>query len=341
MPSAKSQQNSIKFPKTTLRCAKIYRALFLTEFSFLSIAVFIPNIPANARWAENGVTVAGGYGPGNALNQLNKPLGLYVDNDQTIYIADKDNHRIVEWKPGAISGKVVAGGNGPGGRADQLNEPLDVIVDKETDSFIICDMGNKRVMRWSRQNRTSGQTIIDNINCSRLTMDNQRFLYVSEVDEVRRYGVGETNGTVVAGGNGRGDRLNQLSDSTHVFVDQEYSVYVSDWETHRVMKWMKGARKGTVVADDGEEGNALSYLLMPQGVFVDQLGTLYVVNDGNDSVMRWYKGATQGDVIVGVNGTGQEANQLSNPKGLSFDRHGNLYVVDQWNHRVQRFSIMK
>ncbi|CAF3333778.1 unnamed protein product [Rotaria sp. Silwood1] len=304
----------------------------------MKISVILPNIPANARWAENGVIIAG-YG--NALNQLNSPCGLYVDDDQTVYIADRYNHRIVEWKADATSGKVVAGGNGQGNRADQLNEPQDVIVDKETDSLIICDTMNFRVMRWSRRNGTSGEVIIENISCWRLTMDDERFLYVAGNDRVTRHRVGETNGTVVAGGNGRGDRLNQLHAPTYVFVDRDYSVYVSDWMNHRVMKWMKGAKEGIIVAGGRGEGNDLTQLSQPRGIFVDQLGTLYVADWKNDRVMRWRKGATQGDVIVGGKGNGDKANQLNGPEGLSFDRHGNLYVVDHVNDRVQRFSIEK
>ena len=42
----------------------------------------------NARWQQNGLTVAGGNGKGNGNNQLSNPWGLYIDDDQTIYIAD-------------------------------------------------------------------------------------------------------------------------------------------------------------------------------------------------------------------------------------------------------------
>ena len=65
-----------------------------------------------------------------------------------------ENHRIVEWKNGAINGQIVAGGNGKGNRNDQLNCPTNVIVDKENDSLIICDYGNRRVVRWPRRNGT-------------------------------------------------------------------------------------------------------------------------------------------------------------------------------------------
>jgi hypothetical protein len=55
-------------------------------------------------------------------------------------------------------------------------------------SRIICDCGNRRVMRWSRQSGTTiGEIIIDNIACWGLTMDNERNLYVTDMenDEVR------------------------------------------------------------------------------------------------------------------------------------------------------------
>ena len=157
--------------------------------------------------------MAGGNGEGNGINQLYNPCGLYFDDDQTVYVADMSNHRIVEWKRGATSGHVVAGGNGQGSGAHQLSNPTDVIVDKERDNLIICDYGNRRVVRWPRRNGTSGETIISNINCVGLTMDENGSLYVidDEKHEVRRYRRGESQGTVVAGGNGNGNRLDQLS----------------------------------------------------------------------------------------------------------------------------------
>ncbi|CAF1350947.1 unnamed protein product [Rotaria sp. Silwood1] len=299
------------------------------------------NIHPNARWQQNGITVTGGNRQGNGINQLSTPWGLYVDDDQTIYVADTSNHRIVEWKRGATSDQVVAGGNGQGSGEHQLSNPYDVIIDKERDSLIICDSWNERVVRWPRRNGTSGETIISNIYCMGLTMDENGSLYVIDVGkhEVRRYRRGESQGTVVAGGNGSGNRLDQLSSPTYVFVDRDHSVYVSDWDNHRVMKWMEGAKQGIVVAGGQGYGNGLTQLSSPRGVVVDQLGTIYVADAGNNRIMRWPKGATQGSVIVGGNGKGEQSNQLHWPIGLSFDRHGNLYVVDCGNHRVQKFEL--
>ncbi|CAF3444514.1 unnamed protein product, partial [Rotaria socialis] len=302
------------------------------------------SIPANTTWKQNGVTIAGGNGSGDATNQLYRPYGLFVDDDQTVIIADSRNNRIVQWKNGdTTNGQVVAGGKGEGNGLHQLQYPSDVLIDKETDSVIICDRANRRVVRWSRRSGTTqGEILIDNIDCWGLAMDDKRYLYVPDEakHEVRRYQLDEKNGILVAGGNGQGDGLNQLNGPTYLFVDRQQNVYVSDYSNHRVMKWNKGAKEGIVVAGGQGKGNALTQLSHPNGISVDTLGTLYVADERNHRVMRWTQGdKKQATVVVGGNGSGSGANQFSNPDGLSFDRHGNLYVVDYWNDRVQRFSI--
>lgn len=299
--------------------------------------------PTVVKETKNRIIVAGSNGQGNILDQLSCPNGSYVDynDDQTMYIAEWSNHRILEWKTGTTSGQVVAGGNGQGNRIDQLSNPTDVIVDRENDSLIISDYGNKRVMRWPRQNGTAGEVILSDVACWGLTMDNNRYLYISDINkhEVKRWIIGDSNGTVVAGGNGQGTRLNQLNYPYYVFVDQDHSVYVSDGNNHRVVKWMKGAKEGILIAGVHGKGNGMTQLSNPRGIVVNQFGTLYVADCSNYRIMRWSKGTTQGAVVVGGNGQGAQPTQFSAPLGLSPDRQGNLYVADYGNHRVQTFNI--
>ena len=171
--------------------------VIVPNFCFIAAAplrVSSIGISVDAQWKQNGTTVAGGNGEGHGSNQLNTPLGLYVDDDQTVYVADLSNDRIMEWKTGVTSGKVVAGGHGTGNGFHQLHRPLAVIVDKESDSLLISDSANKRIVRWSRRNGTRGEVILSNINCIGLEMDKNGSLYVvdSENQEVRRYRRGES-----------------------------------------------------------------------------------------------------------------------------------------------------
>ena len=266
---------------------------------------------------------------------------MFIDDNQTILIADYRNHRILERKNNSSNPQIVAGGNGKGTRNDQLDGPSNVIIDQQDDSLLICDHANRRVVRWPRQNGRTGEVLISNIRCGDLKMDNDGYLYVSdwEKHEVKRWKIGEENGAIVAGGNGQGDCLNQLNTPTNIFIDEDHSIYVSDDLNHRVTKWMKGAKEGIVVAGGRGPGNGLNQLSSPIGIMVDQLASVYVVDRGNARVMRWLKGAEEGTIVVGGNGEGEQPNQLNKPIDLSFDRESNLYVVDCWNHRLQRFEV--
>jgi len=294
----------------------------------------------NVKWISDGVTVAGGNKKGNGLNQLFYPWGLTIDDNQTIYVADCVNDRIMEWTLNATDGRIVAGGNDEGSETNQMDGPRAVIVDKRTDSFIICDSRNRRIVRWPRQGGTTGEVLISNTYCFDVAMDSDGFIYVCDVerDEVKRWKIGDQMGTIVAGGNGKGNRLDQLHSPSYIFVDHEHSVYVSDSNNHRIMKWKKDAFEGIVVAGDNGPGNSVMQLHNPQGIVVDPNGVIYIADYRNDRIMYWPKGASQGSVAIGVHGQGNQANQLNRPRGLCLDKSGNLYVIDHWNHRVQRFS---
>jgi sugar lactone lactonase YvrE len=268
-------------------------------------------------------------------------MGIYVDDDQTIYVADYDNHRIVKWKSDAKNGQIVAGGNGKGNRPDQLNMPTDIIVDNKNACLIICDYGNRRVVQWPCRNGTSGQTIISDVDCYGLGMDNEGHLYISDCKkhEVRRWRIEGSAEEVVAGGNGQGTYLDQLDYPTYIFIDKDHSIYVSDLFNCRVMKWTKGAKEGVVVAGGLGSGTSVTQLSEPGGIFVDELGTVYVTDSRNNRIMRWSKGTRQGSIVVGETGEKKQSNQLHCPVGLSFDQTGNLYVGDINNNRVQKFNI--
>jgi len=58
------------------------------------------------RWKQSGITIAGGNSQGDRLDQLSNPIGISLDdyNQQTIYIADCYNHRIMQWTPNETNG---------------------------------------------------------------------------------------------------------------------------------------------------------------------------------------------------------------------------------------------
>ncbi|CAF4033034.1 unnamed protein product, partial [Adineta steineri] len=288
------------------------------------------------HYNQYGITVAGGKGDGQQLNQLNSPEGILIDTKRLIYIADSGNHRIIKRNLSLNTDKIIAGGD----ENNQLTFPTNIVFDKKTNSFIISDKRSKRVIRYFNKRKINQQIIISNITCHGLTIDKNGFIYVSDCEkhEVRRWKQHDKKGELVAGGNGKGDHLNQLDNPRNIFVDYDYSLYISDYKNHRVMKWRKDAKEGIIVAGGNGDGNSLNQLSYPQGVIVDHLGQIYVVDRDNARVMLWCEGDEEGKIVVGGNGWGSQSNQLDSPQGLSFDKEENLYVVDKNNHRIQKYE---
>ncbi|CAF1687345.1 unnamed protein product, partial [Adineta ricciae] len=252
--------------------------------------------PKYNKWKQHANTIAGANGAGDRLFQLNEPQAIYLDEFSNMYVVDHANHRLVQWKWNAKQGEIIAGGNGKGKRLDQLNGPTDVIVDERNFTFIIADQGNKRVVQWSKYNQQ--EILIENIDCYGLAMDKQGYIYVSDVEknEVRKWKIGDKEGKLVAGGNGEGDQLNQLSSPTYLVVDDEQSVYISDNSNNRVMKWKKGAKEGVIIAGGHGHGDDFNQLYDPSGLIIDQWGRIYISDHLNHRVMGWSEGDKEGEM---------------------------------------------
>ncbi|CAF1205415.1 unnamed protein product, partial [Didymodactylos carnosus] len=260
---------------------------------------------ANAEWQRNGKTIIGGRQKDNVTYQVYHLYGIFIDDDQTIIIADRRNHRIVQWKQGDKEGQVIFSDLVNGTGMNQLYHPTDVLVDRTYNSLIICDQSNRKIMQWC----------------------------------LKRYHIDGKNEIVVAGSQNRGAKLHELNTPDFIFVNQQQTVYVSDIENHRVMEWKKDARVGKRVAVNQTSGDNAEQLRYPNGVFVDLLDTVYVADYQNDRVMRWCQGASFVSLVVGGQGEGWKPHQLDGPRGLFFDERGNLYVIDCNNNRIQQYLI--
>ncbi|CAF4919012.1 unnamed protein product [Rotaria sp. Silwood2] len=95
---------------------------------------------------------------------------------------------------------------------------------------------------------------------------------------------GAKQGIVVAGGQGEGNGLTQLSCPEGVVVDQLGTVYVADSRNARIMRWPKGATPGSVIVGGNGEGGQSNQLNEPFGLSFDRHGNLYVVDNGNHRV---------------------------------------------------------
>jgi gliding motility-associated-like protein len=300
---------------------------------------------------RTGITVAGGLADrGSLANQLNNPIGLYVDATGNVYITDRLNYRIQKWAPGAGSGTTVAGGNGQGVGPNQLSDPIGVFVDRAGNVYV-DDYGNNRIQEWA-PGASSGTTVAGGngqgsapnqlFDATGLFVDGKGNIFIADVgnNRVQEWAPGATNGITVAGGNGQGPAPNQLAFPTGVFVGPSGNLYISDEKNNRVQKWAPGATSGTTVAGGNGAGPAPNQLSAPYTVYVDPSGDLFIDDQVNARIQEWLPGATSGTTVAGGNGGGSAANQLSEPTGVFLNVEGDIYVADYDNNRIQKWTVL-
>jgi hypothetical protein len=99
-------------------------------------------------------TVAGGNGWGYSENQLASPTSIFVDDDESLLVAD--NNRIQQFKKDPNKGVTILGNtNGTSGNTlELLNRPRYIFQDTLGDVYV-SDTGNSRILRISKENNNS------------------------------------------------------------------------------------------------------------------------------------------------------------------------------------------
>jgi sugar lactone lactonase YvrE len=302
------------------------------------------NVPFSVHWAENGTTVAGqanGAG-GSSINNLQNNEAIFIYSDDTLYIGDAGNNRIIVVQLLGMR-KISTIGSGYGSNVDQFDYPSGVFV---TDTAIyVMDATNRRVQKWSR-NATNPITMPGSsyINYAYfLFIDQFNNLYLSDCSnaQVIRFAPNSSVPVIVAGDGTSGSAANQLDCPLGIFVDDVGTVYVADYWNHRIQKWYSGALSGITVAGTGSSGSSLTQLSNPKWVVVDTNGYMYIADTGNNRIIIWAPNATSGVCIIACTGTyGNRANQLNGAGSLAFDSNGSIYVSDMNNNRIQKFQIL-
>ena len=324
-----------------------------------SSALFPPAPPIlspTTVWYSNATTVAGSAATtsGSGASSLTTNQGIQMVDNNTLYIADRLNHRVVVIQPGSNTAVAILGTGSAAAGAHQFNQPTDVFVTNT--SVYVLDQYNYRVQMWPRNgsNGTTVAGITGSASASLTTfglsygifLDNYGYLYVSDSPNHRilRFPPGSLSGTsavVVAGIGTAGAGASQLNGPYRIFVGDDQSLYIADTSNHRIQKWAYGACSGVTVAGTGTSGTADSQLSSPTSVIIDANQYMYVADQSNNRIQRWAPGACSGQCLVGCSRlTGAGSNTLYNPQSVVFDSQGALYVSDGTQNRVQKFAIL-
>lgn len=137
----------------------------------------------------------------------------------------------------------------------------------------------------------------------------------------------KASGDTVAGGKYLGDGFDQLNSPDGIFVEEDGTVYISDGNNQRIIRWNPDTSYGYLLAGGNGPGQASNQFDFPVDVFVDRNATMYVTDFRNKRVQQWLSGAVHGQTLV------------SNRTyiGVWVDDEGSLYTSDWADNAVRKW----
>jgi len=335
-------------------------------------------------FAGNGTVSPGGgpsaFGDGGPATsaQLHLPMGVAVDTNFNVYIADTGDNTIrkvtADGNIATIAGDSFPSYQGDAGLAikAELHGPEDVAVDSSGNVYI-ADTQNAYVRKVTSDgniNYIAGDgsigftgdggyaTSADLIAPFALAVDSSGNVYFAENGDsrIRKIDAKSLDISTVAGngtpgfaGDGSDPTKAQLNSPTGLAVDSSGNLYIADSLNCRIRKVASGnistfAGNGTF-SYSGDGGAAVqSQLNTPQGVVADAAGNWYIADTLNNVVRKVSPNGTisnyAGNGGAGSSGDGSAATsaQLHGPQGLAVDTSGNLFIADTMNAKVRKVS---
>ncbi len=272
--------------------------------------------------AGNGVAgFSGDNGPATSA-QLNNPLGVALDRNGNLLIADSGNQRIrrVNAATGVIAtiaGTGETGFNGDGGAATnaRVNSPENVFADKDNNIFI-ADFGNHRI----RKIAANGGTI-------------------STVAGTGAIGFSGDGGLATAA---------NLSSPTDVAVDDAGNIYICAAGNNRIRKVTTDGVINTIAGNGNTTYNGDNILATaaalnnPQSIALDAAGNVYIVDRGNSRIRKVTVSSGAIATLAGGNagfspdGSSTTLARLNQPTGITLDAAGNVFFSDRDNFLIRR-----
>ncbi len=284
-------------------------------------------VPVTVTAGTQTITTVAGTG-GAAFALPVQPMGVAVDAQGALFIADTENHLIRKVTVGGAT-RLVAGSGNQGGLGDggpafraQLQSPTGVAVDGQGNVFI-ADSENSRVRKVSADGTMSTFA-----------------------------GQASPAGGGISGYSGDGGPATSalLMLPWAVAVDGQGNVFIADAEASVIRKVNPAGTITTFAGDGvpdfgGDGGPATSAQLnFPQGVAVDGQGNVFIADTINSRIRKVAPNGTittvagTGDFdFYGDGGPATDA-ALMAPEGIAADGQGNLLIADTGNGRIRKVN---
>jgi sugar lactone lactonase YvrE len=290
-------------------------SLFIIAIAFISCKNHSPQVTTYA-----GTGVAGSSNGKAAEATFSNLMGLAVDSNGNVFVADSRNNMIR--KISADGTVTTLAGSGQQGLADgkaasaSFFFPVGVAAGPDG-SVYVADTHNSLIRKISPQGIVT--TVAGALTSS--TKDHP-------------------------------DSLQRLDNPWGVVVGKDGTVYFTDWERNMIRKISADGKMSIIAggANPGaQDGKGLSAsFFLPQGIAVDDKGTLYIADTYNNIIRKMDANGTVTTLagkaaIKGKHNEGHKdgkgpAASFSHPCGIAVDKKEIVYVADAGNNKIRKIT---
>ena len=288
--------------------------LYLTVRSVVASSALQHDFAFQAAWGAQG-SEAGLY---------TSPMGVAVDDNGFVYVADSGNHRIQKLSPG---GEVVAVWGSLGTAPGRLNRPWGIAV--ANGQVFVADRDNQRIQVFDTNGAYLTGWEIPGARPAGIASDGAN-VYVSD-SAGHRVLVFTSAGAHVRDWGGYGALFGQMYSPRGIALAPDGSVLVADTGNHRIQRF---SVEGQFAGVFGSYGQRCFEFDAPSFVSVLANGNILVTDEALHRVQEM---TPSGGCVTWWGTSGSGDGQMRWPEGVAATPAGRVYVADSGNHRIQVF----
>jgi sugar lactone lactonase YvrE len=275
---------------------------------------------------------------------LRSPTAVAVDASGNVWVADRLNNRVLQFKPPFSNGQAAAvvlgqpdltsnAQNNGGRTASSLASPNGLAIDPSGNVWVADAGANNRVLRYSPP--------FTNFMAASLVLGAADFASVTS-------GLTQNSFSPLGAVGGPGG----------LAFDSSGNIWVTDDANNRVLRFNAPFTNGEPASMVLGQANftsgsaatppTASSLNSPSSVAVDSSGSVWVADFGNNRVLKYSSPVTNGQAAALVIGqtvftssstpTSPSASSLRQPAGVAVDSNGHLWVTDRGNSRILEYD---
>jgi len=280
----------------------------------------------------------------SCAGQFNKPQGIAIGPDGSLYVADTFNNRIQKFDGQGrfISqwGSYCRTDTDSDGQPDQpcdgrFNAPYAVAIAGDG-SIYVADGSNQRIQKfnsggtfvasWGSKGNGDGQ--FSSVVGLAISSDGSVFA----VDSGNRIQKFDSNGAFQAKWGSKGSGAGQFYYPYGIAVAPDGSIYVTDSGNNRIQKCFDN---GTFITGWGSGGSGNGQFNDPIGIATASDSSVYVVDSSNQRIQKFDK---NGKFLRAWGSEGNGDGQFYYPYSIAIAPDGVVYVSDSGNDRIQKFE---